>query len=87
MLAALRATPDDATRAALLAVLESLFARVHQLLELPGVRQEGAGLAGRLAVYLRPLLQPDAGMASPSSQPASTACILRVCFWHPKKTC
>ena len=76
-LAALRATSEDAARAALLAVLQSLFWRVHQLLELPGVRQEGAALAGRLAVYLRPSLQPDAGGPF-SSGPPRAACILRI---------
>ena len=61
LLAVLRAARGDATQVAALAALESLFWRAHQLLDLPGMRQEGASLAGKLMVYLRPFLQQDGG--------------------------
>ena len=62
MLAVLRAAQEDATRLATLAILQSLFWRAYQLLDLPGMRQEGASLAGKLTVYLRPFLQQDGGL-------------------------
>ncbi len=60
------------------AALRSLFLRIGQMCDLPGVRQEGSALAGKLAGALGPLLKQKPG----KQQPPSTSCNKISLFTH-----
>ncbi|CAL8470253.1 g9795 [Coccomyxa elongata] len=73
LLLVLKAAATDEVRRSTWAALRSLFVRISQMLELPGVRQEGAALAGKLAGALGPIIKRKQGDAE--SMTGSTAAV------------
>lgn len=64
------ASTDDVQRR-VWSALERIFLRISHMLDLPGVRQEGSALAGKLAGSLTPLLKAEQGehyISCPASQ-------------------
>jgi hypothetical protein len=57
LLGVVKAATATEVRRSVWAALRSLFLRISHMLELPGVRQEGSALAGKLAGALGPLLK------------------------------
>ena len=61
LLLVLKAAATDEIQRRTWAALQNLFVRISQILELPGVRQEGAALAGKLAGALGPIIRRKQG--------------------------
>ncbi len=61
LLLVLKAAAAEEVRQSTWAALRSLIVRISQMLELPGVRQEAAALAGKLAGALGPIIKRKQG--------------------------